>query len=76
MANWQWLIAPDPLLLGSKAAHNWTRQNSQGVLVVATEPLQASGDDLSALAEAQFLEDCRQFWESQRDSEISCANGQ
>jgi hypothetical protein len=59
--------APDPLLLGAKAAHNWTRQNNQGVFA---EPLEESVDDLSAIAEAQFLEDRRQRWESKRESEI------
>jgi hypothetical protein len=63
--------APDPLLLGTKAALNWARRNDQGMLAAA-EPLDVEGseDDLSAAAEAQYLEDSQQFWAANRDSEI------
>jgi hypothetical protein len=58
--------APDPLLLGTKAALNWARRNDQGMLAAA----EGSEDDLSAAAEAQYLEDRQQFWATNRDSEI------
>jgi hypothetical protein len=63
--------APDPLLLGTKAALNWARRNDQGMLAAA-EPLDLEGseDDLSAAAEAQYLEDRQQFWAANRESEI------
>jgi hypothetical protein len=63
--------APDPLLLGAKAALNFAKQNNQGMFAAADPlELEESRDELSLAAEAQYLEDRRQFLEEKRDREI------